>query len=146
MSGQDPQVQCNGSQCLFCTQQINKYLDIWPRINCSRHLIVPCLRAARQPPSCWQDELSCISAGPVPRRGSWWPVTSDLQSAENVPVLWLAAGGLIRHWPVELKELSFFLIFIILHALFNAPMCVDSENLCMGSPALLKKVRTPSKK
>ena len=47
---------------------------------------------------------------------------------------------------LELKELSFFLIFIILHALFNAPMCVDSENLCMGSPALLKKVRTPSKK
>ena len=26
-------------------------------------------------------------------------MTSDLQSAENVPVLWLAAGGLIRHWP-----------------------------------------------
>ena len=47
---------------------------------------------------------------------------------------------------VELKELSFFLIFIILQAYFNAPMCVDSENLCMGSQALLKKVRTPSKK
>ena len=47
---------------------------------------------------------------------------------------------------LELKDLSFFLIFIILQALFNAPMCVDSENLCMGSPALLKKVRTPSKK
>ena len=47
---------------------------------------------------------------------------------------------------LELKELSFFLNFIILHALFNAPTCVDSENLCMGTPALLKKVRTPSKK
>ena len=47
---------------------------------------------------------------------------------------------------VELKELSFFLTFIILHALFNTPMCVDSENLCMRSPALLKKVRNPSKK
>ena len=51
-----------------------------------------------------------------------------------------------RSWTVELKELSFFLNFIILHALFNAPTCVDSENLCMGTPALLKKVRTPSKK
>ena len=48
--------------------------------------------------------------------------------------------------PVELKELSFFLTFIILHALFNTSMCVDSENLCMRSPAFLKKVRTPSKK
>ena len=47
---------------------------------------------------------------------------------------------------LELKELSFFLTFIILHALFNTPMCVDSENLCMRSPALLKKVRNPSKK
>ena len=35
-------------------------------------------------------------------------------------------------YTLELKELSFFLNFIILHALFNAPMCVDSENLCMG--------------
>ena len=54
----------------------------------------------------------------------------------------------VTHWDptLELKELSFFLIFIILQAYFNAPMCVDSENLCMGSQALLKKVRTPSKK
>ena len=41
---------------------------------------------------------------------------------------------------LELKELSFFLNFIILHALFNAPTCVDSESLCMGTPALLKKL------
>ena len=26
MSGQDPQVQCNGSKCLYCTQQKHKYL------------------------------------------------------------------------------------------------------------------------
>ena len=30
---------------------------------------------------------------------------------------------------LELKELGFFLIFIVLQALINAPMHVDSENL-----------------
>ena len=55
-------------------------------------------------------------------------------------------GEVNIEYTLELKELSFFLNFIILHALFNAPTCVDSENLCMGTPALLKKVRTPSKK
>ena len=30
---------------------------------------------------------------------------------------------------VELKELGFFLIFIVFQALINAPMHVDSENL-----------------
>ena len=46
---------------------------------------------------------------------------------------------------VELKELSFFLIFIILHALINASIWVDSENVWMEPPAFVKKEGTSYK-
>ena len=64
--------------------------------------------------------------------------STNALSCTTLPLLFMCS--------LELKELSFFLTFIILHALFNTSMCVDSENLCMRSPAFLKKVRTPSKK
>ena len=101
-------------------------------------------------------QAAAVSDGSRPN----WPVTSHQGSlppslrsllgghSTRVAAAWKPrkSDSTPSHWPIELKELGFFLIFIVLQALINAPMHVDSENLWMGSSALLKKVRNPSKK
>ena len=62
--------------------------------------------------------------------GSKYDARPSFDVKENLGILPFSSGTTGDESPamssLELKELSFFLNFIILHALFNARTCVDS--------------------
>ena len=55
-------------------------------------------------------------------------------------------GGLNQPPLTRAEGIKLFLEFHHFACFIQCTYCVNSENLCMGTPALLKKVRTPSKK